>query len=119
MRRPQPKTSVIDELDVVCEQRVAVTEVEAEERRDQTRRRRGALALGAVGEELGVALVQTRDGVAQAVGSEVFAAPPPSLLVDLEKREDLDLVGADVELLAGCPARRNPLVVERERVTEG
>ncbi len=45
--------------------------------RDRARRRRGAGALGAVGEELGVALVQAGDGVAEPVGGEDLGPPAP------------------------------------------
>ena len=55
------------------------------QRRDRARRRRGAGARGAVGEELGVALVQPGDGVAEPVGGEDLAAPASSLRVDLDQ----------------------------------
>ena len=54
-------------------------------RRDRARRRRGARALGAVGEELGVALVQAGDGVAQPVGGEDLGPPASPLRVDLDQ----------------------------------
>ena len=66
---PEPDGAVIDELDGGRERRGAAIEVErSQHRRDRARRRRGAGALGAVGEQLGVALVQPDDGVAEAVG---------------------------------------------------
>ena len=50
----------------------------SQQRRDRARRRRGTIALGAVGEELGIALVQPDDGVAESVGGEVLAPPASS-----------------------------------------
>ena len=55
-------------------------------RRDRARRRRGAGARRALGEELGVALVQAGDGVAQPVGGEDLGPPAPSLRVDLDQQ---------------------------------
>ena len=85
-RGPGPQGPVVDDLDGGRERRGAAIEVErSQQRRDRARRRRGAGARGAVGEELGVALVQARDGVAEAVGGEDLGAPAPALRVDLEQ----------------------------------
>ena len=68
---PDPEGPVVDELDGGRERRGVAIEVErSDHRRDRARRRRGAGALGAVGEQLGVALVEAGDGVAEAVGGE-------------------------------------------------
>ncbi len=75
-------------------------------RRDRARRRRGAGARGAVGEELGVALVQPRDGVAQLVGGEDLGPPASPLRVDLDQDDLLALVGADIE--PRCRRTRSP-----------
>ena len=76
---PEPDGPVVDELDVGRERRGVAIEVRrSQQRRDRARRRRGAGALGAVGEELGVALVQPGDGVAQAVGGEDLGPPASS-----------------------------------------
>ena len=72
----------------------------SQQRHDRACRRRGADARGAVGEELGVQLVQAGDGGAQLVDGEKLASP-----VDLAQNDDLPLVGADVELPAGYTAR--------------
>ena len=56
---PIPEGPVVDELDGGRERRgVAIGVERSHDRRDRARRRRGAGARGAVGEELGVALVQ-------------------------------------------------------------
>ncbi len=78
-RTGEPDGAVVDELDVGRERRAVAIEVErSQQRRDRARRRRGAVALGAVGEELGVALVQPGDGVAQPVGGEDLGPPASS-----------------------------------------
>src|SRR5262249_59464650 len=87
-------------------------------RRNRPCRRCGNGPRGAIGQQLGVALVEPDDGVAQMVGGEDLGSPT-SLRVDLRQIDYLDLVGADVELLAGDPACRHPLAEQGERVAEG
>ena len=102
----QPDGPVIGELDGRRERRgPAIGVVRPEYRRDGTRRRRGASALGAVGEELGVALVEARDGVAEAIGGEDLEPPHQRFPIDLEEVEGFPLVGGDVEGRAGDTAR--------------
>ena len=105
-RGPGPQDPVVDDLDGGCERGGEAIEVDrSQHRRDRARRRRGAGARGAVGEEVGVALVQPDDGVAQPVGGEALDPPASSLRVDLDQSDSLSLVGADIELPAGEPAR--------------
>ena len=81
---------MVDDLDVGGEGRGKALEVE---RRhvggDRARRRRGARACRAVGEQLGVALVQARDGVAQVIVRELLGAPASPVRVDLDQYEVL------------------------------
>ena len=98
---------------------VASKVVRAHVRRDRARRRRGAGAFGSVGEELGVALVESGDGVAQLVGGEVLGPPASPLRVDLDQMDLLSLVCADIKRPADKPARRRRRAAQRERVAEG
>src|SRR5262249_17623105 len=110
---------MVDHLDIGPDRRGPAIEIGwPEERRHRARRRRGAAARGAVGEQLGVALVQPGDGIAQAVGGEDLAPRAPSLPVDLDQLDGLALEGADVPRSAADPARRHPLTAERERLAE-
>src|SRR5262249_30887244 len=111
--------AVVDELDVGPNGRGPAIEVGLpEEGRDRARRCRGAVARGALGEQLGVALVEADDGVAKAVGGEDLAPRAASLSVDLDQLDGLALKGADVPRSAAGFARRHPLPGERERVAE-
>src|SRR5262249_59134284 len=71
-----------------------------------------------VGEQLGEALVEAGEGVAQAVGCEDLAPRAPSLPVDLDRLDGLALEGADVPCSAAGPARPHRLAAERERLAE-
>ena len=55
--------------------------------------------------ELGVALVQADDGVAQAIGGEQLGPAATSARVDFGQGELLSLVGPDIERPADEPAR--------------
>ncbi len=105
-RGPGPQDPVVDDLDGRCGHRGEAIGVERPpDRRDRARRRRRAGARGTVGEELGVALVQADDGVAQAIGREQLGPPATSARVDFVQGELLSLVGADIERPADEPAR--------------
>ncbi len=54
------------------------------------------IALGAVGQQLRVALVETRDGRRRAIGGEDLRAAAETVFIDLEELERLVLVCADV-----------------------
>src|SRR5262249_26974293 len=111
---------VVDELDGWVERRGEAIEADRpDQRRDRPRRCCGAGARGAVGEQLGVALVEPDDGVAQVIWAEDLAPPVSPLRVDVAQYELLPLVGTDIERPAREPARRHPLAPERERVAEG
>ena len=87
-------------------------------RRDRARGRRGAGALGALGEQLGVALVQPHDGVGEAVGGEELAPTEAPAFVGLDDADRLSLTGGDVE---ASPARRfgrPPAARQGERLAE-
>jgi len=81
--------------------------------------RRSAGALGAVGEELGVALVEPDDGVAQPFDREDLAPAAPPLRVDLGQLDVRLLVGADIETPAGKPAGGYEDPTQSQRVAEG
>ena len=81
--------------------------------------RRGAGALGAVGEQLGIALVQPGDGVAQVVVGEDLEPLASPLRIDLDQHHVIELVRAGIERSAGGPARRHGQAAERERVAQG
>src|SRR5262249_28990019 len=83
-RGPGPQDAMVEDLHGRWEGAGPAIELdrEAHDRRDQPRGRRGAGAGGAVGEQLDVALVQPRDGVAQAVGGEGLDPPESSVPVD-------------------------------------
>src|SRR5262249_58234011 len=70
--------------------------------RDGAGRRRRTGARLAVGKELGMTFVQSRDGVAEVIGGEDLHANRPSLRVVLHERKLVQLVAADVEF---SPAR--------------
>ena len=91
--RPEPEGPAVDELDVRREplRRAIGVERSAACVRDRARRRRGAGALGAFGEQLGVALVEAGDGVAEAVGGEDLGPPASSLGVDLDQDDLLSI----------------------------
>ena len=112
--------SHVGELDVGRERLGPALDVDGTQQRgDRARDRRGAVALRAFGEPLGVALVEPRDRVADAARVEHLhtrAAPVP---VDLDQREVLALDRAEVE----GPGRRHlgdrgRAPADRERVTE-
>ena len=86
--------AVVDERDVGGERRGVAIEVGRRHHgRDRARRRRGAGACRAVGEQLGVAFVQPRDGVAQAILGELLDPPASSLRVDLDHDDLLESYG--------------------------
>src|SRR5262249_45763962 len=98
----KPDRPVVDVVHEWGERRSAAIEVDRSRIHCYgPRRRRGAGAFRAIGEERGVALVEPDDGVAQVVAGEEFAPPASALGVDLDQRELLDLVGPDIERLAG------------------
>jgi hypothetical protein len=74
----------------------------------------GARALGTVGQELGVALVQRDDGVGQPVGGEDLGPPVLPACIHLEHDEFVALEGPDVELAAADSARRNRVATQRQ-----
>src|SRR5207249_3824465 len=86
---------------------------------DRARGRGGALALGAVGQELRIALVQARDRVAEVVGGELLFASMSTLRVDLDQYDPLSGVGADIKASAYEAGRRSRHAEQRERVAEG
>src|SRR5207249_3054316 len=69
---------VVDVLTVRRDDRVDGVRVWAPQDRDRARRRRGAGARGAVGEEAGVALVQPDESVGQPVGGEPVRPSAPA-----------------------------------------
>src|SRR5262249_28625957 len=120
-REPGSEDPVIDDLHVGRPRcRVAIgMEWAVDGRRDRTCRRRGAVARGPGGEQLGVALVQPHDRVAQPVGGEPLHPPASSVRIHLDHDEYVRLVGADIELPTREPARRPRQAAERERGAEG
>ena len=119
-RGPGPQGPVVDDLDAGCERRgVAIGVPRSQIGRGRTRRSRGAVACGAVGQELGVALVQPRNGIAQSIGGEELAAPASPLRVDLGQGDFFQLHGTDVEVAAGERAERHDPAAQSERVAEG
>ena len=92
-------------LDVECEPAHTTHVPRSLYQRHRSRRRRRARALGPVGQQLGVALVQADDGVAQMLGGEALVPPPLPLGVDLEQSDYLSLVGANIERPTGVGAR--------------
>jgi len=97
---------VVDVLHGGCKRRGPAIEIEPFlESGERAHRRRGADAFWTVGEEVGVALVQPGDGVAQPVLGEDLEPSSLPLRVDLDQNDCLVLVGADIELSAGYPAR--------------
>ena len=117
---PGSERPVVDGLDGRCVRgRVAIGVERSQHCRDRARRRRGAGARGAVGEKVGVALIQAGDAVAQPVAGEELGPLHVSLRVDLGQDDFLFLVGADIDRRAGYPARRQREAEERERVAEG
>jgi len=104
-RGPEAEGSVVDAIDIRREYRGhAIDIARPEHRRHRSRRCRRACALGAVGGEVGVALVQSGDGVAQPVLGEDLRPPASPLHVGLDQDDFLVFVGADIELAAGRPA---------------
>jgi hypothetical protein len=118
--RRQPEGPVVDELDGGVE-RPASGEAcrPVPHDRDRTRCRYGADTLRAVGQEVGVALVEADDGVAQPVGGEELRPRAPSSRVDLDQEKAWCLEGADVEPSNGRAGGRCPVGEERERIAEG
>src|SRR5262249_8156649 len=86
--------------------------------RDRLGRGRRSIAVGALGEKLGVAFVQPRDGVAQLAGSEHLVPPESASRLDLEQGDELSLVHTDVERRTGEPAGRRWVMAQREGVSE-
>src|SRR5262249_51419699 len=112
--------AVVDDFDGRSERGgVAIWIEPAQHRSDRARRRCGAGTLGAVGEQLGVPLVESHDGLGQAVDGEALGTPAETLFVDLVQGDEPDLVVADVELSAGRSAGADPLAEQSERLTEG
>src|SRR5262249_7849214 len=84
-RGPGPQGTVVDGLDGGSERRGKALDLgRSREGRGRSRRREGAGGLGALGKELGVALVQASDGVAEMVRGEALVPPAPPLCVDLD-----------------------------------
>src|SRR5207244_1986759 len=92
---------VVDVLTVRRDDRVDGVRVWAPQYRDRARRRRGAGAFRAVGEELGVALVQPGDGVAKPLGREYLDPPATALLVGEQSGERVEVSGDDGGVQAG------------------
>src|SRR5262245_24395492 len=86
------------------------------QRCDRASDRRGAVALGAGGQELGMELVEPRDRVAE-VGSNSLEALAPALAVDLDYPDLVALVGADVEP-AGHEAIGGPRAPRQHQLAE-
>src|SRR5215813_6816974 len=76
----------------------------AGERCNRACRCRSTVAFWSSGKQLGVALVQTGDGVAQVVGGEDLTPLPSPLSVDLDEVDVDILVGTDIETPAREPA---------------
>src|SRR5262249_30475300 len=84
-RGPGPQGTVVDGLDGGGGPGgKALDRGRSGEGRGRSRGRDGAGALGAFGKELGVALVQAYDGVAEMVRGEALVPPAPPLCVDLD-----------------------------------
>ena len=86
-RGPGPQDPVVNGLDGGSKRHGDVIKAERspDSAADRTRRHRARRARGAVRKELGVALVQARDGVAQSVGGEHLGPPLSSARVDLDQ----------------------------------
>src|SRR6185503_7897852 len=80
---------------------------------DRARRLRGTPALGAARQQLGVAPIQTRDGIVEPIGGE-------DLDDDTRLDDDvlLSLVVGDVEAATGGPTRRDVASKQSQRVAE-
>src|SRR5215468_6022117 len=111
---------MVDDLYGRCEQQRDTIEVDmAGERCDRARRRRGAVALGAFWETLGVALVEPHDGVTQVIDGENLGRLASALRVHLDQMDLLLLVRADVETAARKAAGAERNTTQRQRVAEG
>src|SRR5262249_10514298 len=104
--RPEPDDPVVVVGDIGGHRRGLVIEVERSNLRcDRAGGRGDAPPLGAVWEQLGVALVQADDGVAQPVGGEVLGPPAAPGWVDLDESNDLSVIWTHVELHTDRAAR--------------
>ena len=104
---PGSEPPVIDRLEVGGEHGRPAIEIALRPhlRSHRACRRRRALTLRALGQQLGVALVEAGNRIAEAVGREHLCVPAETALVDLEELDPLVLVGADVVATAGGPGR--------------
>src|SRR5215468_7748317 len=109
-RRPDSDdAAMVDELEGRGHRGGVAIEVKRSgHRRDRARRRGGAGARRAVGEYLGIALIEPGDGIAQPIAGEDLAPPLPSLRVDLDRTDYFSFKGTEVELLVCYPACRVP-----------
>jgi hypothetical protein len=97
---------VVGELDVRRERRgIAIGVRGPEQRRERARRRRGTVARGAVGEELGIPLVQPGERSTQPVGRPLLGPPTSPVRIGFDQNDPFVLVGADVEVSAGDALR--------------
>ncbi|MGH7339952.1 MAG: hypothetical protein ACREKH_05615, partial [Candidatus Rokuibacteriota bacterium] len=84
---------MVDGLDVWCERQLHVAHGKhlPREPGDRARRRRAPGARGTFGKQLGKALVQPDQGVAQPIGGEDLEPPAETLRVDLDEKDILPL----------------------------
>ena len=119
VQRSEADGAMVDDLDVWGKDSRQVLEVERHHvGGDRACRRRGAGTCRALGKYLSVALIQPRDAVAQAIVRELLEASPSRVAIDLQQIDAFVLVGTDVELLAGGPARRYRPAKQREGIAE-
>ncbi len=106
-QRPRAQWPVVDRHEVRREHRRHAIERVWRRHHDaqRSRRRRGAAPLRALGQQLGVARVETRDGIAEMIGSEDLRAAAEPGFIDLEELERFVLVRADVVAATGRAAR--------------
>src|SRR5437867_2364979 len=93
-RGAEPEEPVLCELDIGGQGGSAGLLVErGQHRRNRACRCRDAGALRAVGEEVGVALVQAGDRLAQPLGGEDLGSPASPMWIDLDQNDLVELVG--------------------------
>ena len=71
-----------------------------------------------VGQQLGVALVETSNGVGQPIGGEDLRPAAEAALVDLEELDCLVLVRTNVVGAAGGPAGARAAADEKKELTD-
>jgi len=118
--RAETENPVVVELDAGCDTRVPRVEVgRSEQRRDRARRRRRLLARRALGRQLGVALVEPRECLGQAIGGECLLAVDGSVRAGLRELKRHVLVRTDVVAAARIPARARTASIQRQTLADG